>query len=1000
MFVSLIITAILSIGQLAAQNNLLDLDWKKVSTENGLSNRVANSICQDDNGFIWIGTNDGLNKLNGDRVISFFNSKENLQSNFISNLQKVANNKIFVSTNSGCILMNCNYNKFEKIYDTTNELVTEFFPSCLELNNKLWIFGNKGIYKVKNNKVISFEQYKIPPNYFITKGGSVKRYFETVYCNGFAYANMGRVLLKLDTTTMQPIAGFVIGHKNHEGIKDIIIDNNILYMPTWGNGVVSFDINTHRQNYYPIENDIVFTLSKTKYSHNFFVGTQNGYSVLNTVSNNSKQKFLNNEISKIFVDNNGTSWLLSASGAYYNDSASNLVSKIKLNDLVNKNAVNLIDDKRLVNYVSESTNYFFLGLEYANGLAVVSKKFELVKYIPTLNTKSDAAQYKDIKYVLADGRNYWITSDAGLHFCDSNFNVIESFSPSDNNYVYGVPKKFRKIFNYNKDELLIQATTGIVFFNKTARVFSKIFAAQKNEKNKNLLPFCTDLCIDNDKNIFASTENGIVKIDNKLNKPESIHVKSINSRFNSVVCFNNNLFLATDAGLVIYNLINNTNSIYTREHGLSSSLIYSLVLDKKSKCIWIATANGLNKFNIDTRQFEIFNKSDGLPDGNIEGCLHLSSNNEVIVGNINYITTIASSISTLKKKTTNIKIINININDADVSYKGDLSLINVPTEKNTISITLGMPELYLNNVAKYFYYFNNKWFECKSNEIQLSNLISGSYEVAISSTPYFTETTKKFTILVATPLHKKIWFLILLACVLSILIYSTFKYRINKIKNELHQKNEIEKQIQDLKETAFRAQMNPHFMFNTLNAINAFIIESKTDLASDYLIMFSKLMRNILENSKHSKISLQKELDSLRLYLELESVRLEQGFDYEIVVDKKISQEDIFLPPLILQPFVENSIWHGLRNIKQDGKVWINVNLDREKKLNIEIYDNGIGYSKSLSEKNNAVKHKSYGVEITKERINLLNPKNSLTISDRISQNKISGTIVMIKIYL
>lgn len=194
-----------------------------------------------------------------------------------------------------------------------------------------------------------------------------------------------------------------------------------------------------------------------------------------------------------------------------------------------------------------------------------------------------------------------------------------------------------------------------------------------------------------------------------------------------------------------------------------------------------------------------------------------------------------------------------------------------------------------------------------------------------------------------------------------------------------------------------RSQMNPHFMFNTLNSINSYIVQNKTKDASKYLTSFSKLMRNILENSKHSYISLAKEIQTLKLYIDLELVRLEHFFKYQIIVDDAIDTDQFLVPPLVIQPFVENAIWHGLKDRNTNAKITIKFNKIDENYIEIIVEDNGIGREKSAQLKTNKTSHKSFGVEITIDRLKMINPENSVQIIDLYdSNNNASGTKVVL----
>jgi sensor histidine kinase YesM len=201
---------------------------------------------------------------------------------------------------------------------------------------------------------------------------------------------------------------------------------------------------------------------------------------------------------------------------------------------------------------------------------------------------------------------------------------------------------------------------------------------------------------------------------------------------------------------------------------------------------------------------------------------------------------------------------------------------------------------------------------------------------------------------------------------------------------------------------ALRAQMNPHFIFNCLSSINRFILKSETEAASDYLTKFSRLIRMVLTNSNKPFISLEDELDMLRLYLDMERLRFKESFDYSIRFTNSIDASNVFVPPLLLQPFVENAIWHGLMHKEGQGHIEIELSADK-RILTCIISDNGIGRSKaSMFKSKSAERQKSLGLRITTERLALLNKstdeKTFFTVED-ISDDKgnVAGTCVILK---
>ena len=186
------------------------------------------------------------------------------------------------------------------------------------------------------------------------------------------------------------------------------------------------------------------------------------------------------------------------------------------------------------------------------------------------------------------------------------------------------------------------------------------------------------------------------------------------------------------------------------------------------------------------------------------------------------------------------------------------------------------------------------------------------------------------------------------------------------------QKLENERRITDLEMMALRSQMNPHFIFNCLNSINRFVLRNDTEAASGYLTKFSKLMRMVLENSKQVLIPLEEEVKCLELYIQMEQFRCKNSFRYYIRYHDGVNVSEAMIPPLLLQPFVENAIWHGVNPKEGDGKIGIEF-YQREETLYCEIKDNGIGRKKASELKSQLSEHhKSMGLQITKERLAIM----------------------------
>jgi Histidine kinase/Tetratricopeptide repeat len=228
--------------------------------------------------------------------------------------------------------------------------------------------------------------------------------------------------------------------------------------------------------------------------------------------------------------------------------------------------------------------------------------------------------------------------------------------------------------------------------------------------------------------------------------------------------------------------------------------------------------------------------------------------------------------------------------------------------------------------------------------------------------------------------------------------------RLQKLESE-RIKSELQQQATELEMQALRAQMNPHFIFNSLNSINRFILQNNKEKASEYLTKFSRLVRLILQNSQSALIPLESELEALQVYLELESVRFENHFQFSIVVDDDLDAPALKVPPLIIQPYAENAIWHGLMHKEEKGYLHIEL-YESESMLCCKLTDNGVGRKKAVELKSkSASTHKSMGMQITANRIAMLHYGRSsapqIKITDMVlADGNPGGTEVILNIPL
>ena len=214
--------------------------------------------------------------------------------------------------------------------------------------------------------------------------------------------------------------------------------------------------------------------------------------------------------------------------------------------------------------------------------------------------------------------------------------------------------------------------------------------------------------------------------------------------------------------------------------------------------------------------------------------------------------------------------------------------------------------------------------------------------------------------------------IILLAVVITLVLLGIRKFKIHL---------EFKTDLIRAEQRALLAQMNPHFIFNSLNSVQKYIMANEKDSAHTYLQKFASMMRKVLEHSSQQTITLGQEIATLQLYLELESLRFDNGFDYEITVkDDTLWQSEI--PTMLLHTFVENAVWHGLMNKESRGKIYLCFSKINKKYILCEIEDNGIGRKKAAEvQSKDTIKHKSKGTEIVKKRIVLFNLKTRSKIT-------------------
>jgi two-component sensor histidine kinase len=291
--------------------------------------------------------------------------------------------------------------------------------------------------------------------------------------------------------------------------------------------------------------------------------------------------------------------------------------------------------------------------------------------------------------------------------------------------------------------------------------------------------------------------------------------------------------------------------------------------------------------------------------------------------------------------------------------------------ENDVSITF--TGLSYNNgddiIYRYKLHPDDPWRFTRSNSVHLPELPSEHYQFTVSakgrSGTWSDDAVISFTI--AQSFWQTLWFKIVCAFALAGVLWLGMGAYVEQQKKEMRRQHRVT--LSELR--SLRAQMNPHFVFNALNSIQGVLLKNNLTTTQDYLSRFGKLMRTILDHSDKSSITISEELESIINYLEIEILRTNEQFQYKIEVDPALDTHNTEIPAMILQPFIENSIWHGFGQKTGDNLLIIRFDLQGEDQVVITIEDNGIGRKKARELRTST--HRSKGVGLVQERIDILN---------------------------
>lgn len=475
------------------------------------------------------------------------------------------------------------------------------------------------------------------------------------------------------------------------------------------------------------------------------------------------------------------------------------------------------------------------------------------------------------------------------------------------------------------------------------------------------------------------------------------------------------IYFSSFNGVYVYDPRSKRTDNFGKAEGISSELVYTMAFNDDKTELWAGTNQGLSRIDIakykrtGEKVIATYGKDEGFSgvECNTNG-IYNDKDGSIWFGTVNGLIKYAP-----EEYIENNTLAKINISSIRLFYNDTVLRPGTALTYDMNNISFNYSGICLTNPQKVKYMhilegFEKKWSPVGyERTVTYSNLPPGKYTFKVKCTNnegVWNEVPAEFSFTIKAPFWKTVWFYILLSLFFIAALIFSIRLRIRNIKYKEKGKTELNKKIANIELQALRAQMNPHFIFNTMASIQHYISNNDTDAALKYLSKFAKLMRSIIGNSKQQMIPIAEELNALNLYLELEIMRFTDKFEYKITVDAGIDQNYDRIPSMLIQPYVENAIIHGLLPKQGHGKILIHLQ-KQDSSILCTIEDNGIGRERSNEFKKNRVQqHKSVGMSITQERLDILNSSLNQNLNAQIvdlyENGQPSGTKVQIIIPL
>lgn len=972
-----------------------ELSFRSFSVREGLPQSQVFSIQQDGLGYLWMSTQGGgVCRFNGEEFETF-TVKDGLLSNTVNELL-VKGDSVLICSNKGLSIFSVKTNaiigsikssssiKYVKSFQSKIYLASDFevftcekdtlIPIALDfsqtesriegleiIGNEIWGVTSTGIYSILSNERIKVLGDK--KLHFTCAQNVESHLLLGTYGEGLLVLSKDKLGYKLVKDTLEIFDGLIITTIYKDTRKNI-------WIGTQREGVFKWDFQDKKWENYSedkgLSNDHVKTVFQDEWGQ-VWIGTSGG-----GVNQYSGSQFLH------YTENSGLNGdyiyavLKSKLGDLWVSTSGNGVMRI--NDTLQQvyNLKNGFQDVKVKAIHEDRRGLIWLGTE-GKGLSVFYSR-------PFQKTKLD---------VPIEALDTFINFDHGKRFPSTLW--VKSFAESSNGDIY--------ISTLGNG--LVRARVTLDTFPRISFTNLKIRGDQKLSERINDMYFdqSNDLVIGTADNGVGILKKGILSYYNSGNSDVPNKITSVEEGFNGEVWF------GSDNGIGY--IKNDTVWKFNIKSGLVSNNIYQIQKGVDGY-MWIGTEKGVDRIQLlEKDQIEV--KHFGADEGftGIETSLNASFKDAV--GNLWFGTVNGLSVYKPTKVTKTDLPPKIFFKSVKLFYDL-LELKETALEYDQNSLSFSFDAVFLPNPKKVFFQwkldgFDSEWSEpSRSKSITYSNLAPGNYVFYVRA-GYGENWSEpiKFEFFIDKPYWEELWFKSLIwggAIGLIVLIVVFFVFRSRKRGKALRKQLELEKSLIELEQKALRLQMNPHFIFNSLNTIQHLIIEKDEKAAKYYLSKFAKLMRQILENSRERLISIDDEVNTLENYLIIEKFS-RSDFDYEIIVDDSIDRGEEILPPMMVQPFVENAIIHGLKGLK-DRRGLIKISfLDKGDFLQFEIEDNGQGRMKAEEQKSQVANyHRSTALKVTQERLDNLNIGEDFKSFEIVDLEDSSGAPIGTKVIL